>query len=204
MGPFQSSAEGLGPQLTEHSKCWYHVIGHNSKAIWRFVKKIYGIYRHPLPSPFPSLPSSSFAFIAFHLSVTSSLTSSTPTQSLGNPKVALCLSAHLVGTLEELSQPSLLPRPQPVPPFFLGPHLGNQFPLLVHADVEACLSSSYSNPAPEGVCLHDELCCQERLGWGGGGYWQLPDLQCSMSLPQLAHPRSSCSKPDAQAVGSSR
>ena len=71
MGPFQSSAEGLGPRLTEHSKCWYHVIGHNSKAIWRFVKKIYGIYRHPLPSPFPSLPSSFFAFIAFHLSVTS-------------------------------------------------------------------------------------------------------------------------------------
>lgn len=67
MGPFQSSAEGLGLRLTEHSKCWYHVIGHNSKAIWRFVKKIYGIYRHPPPSPFPSLPSSSFAFIAFHV-----------------------------------------------------------------------------------------------------------------------------------------
>ena len=108
--------------------------------------------------------------------------------------MALGLSAHLAGILEELIQPSLLPRPQPVPPFFLGPHLGNQFPFLVHADVEPCLSSSYSNPAPEGVCLHNELCCQERLGWGGGGYWQLPDLQCCMSLPQLAHPRSSCSK----------
>lgn len=68
MGPFQSSAEGPGLRLTEHSKCWYHVIGHNSKAIWRFVKKIYGIYQPPPPSPFPSLPSSSFAFIAFHLS----------------------------------------------------------------------------------------------------------------------------------------
>lgn len=67
MGPFQSWAERLSLRLTEHSKCWYHVIGHNSKAIWRFVKKIYGIYQLP-PSPFLSLPSSSFAFIAFHLS----------------------------------------------------------------------------------------------------------------------------------------
>lgn len=68
MKPFQSSAEGLGLRLTEHSKCWYHVIGHNSKAIWRFVKKIYGIYQPPPPSPFPSLHSSSFAFYSFHLS----------------------------------------------------------------------------------------------------------------------------------------
>lgn len=72
MGPFQSSAEGLGLRLTEHSKCWYHVIGHNSKAIWRFVKKIYGIYQPP-PSPFPSLPSSLFAFRAFRLSSSSLL-----------------------------------------------------------------------------------------------------------------------------------
>lgn len=34
MGPFQSWAERLSLRLTEHSKCWYHVIGHNSKAIW--------------------------------------------------------------------------------------------------------------------------------------------------------------------------
>lgn len=51
MEPLQSSAEGLGLRLTEHSKCWYHVIGHNSKAIWRFVKKIYGIYQPPQPLP---------------------------------------------------------------------------------------------------------------------------------------------------------
>ena len=62
MGPFQSSAEGLGLRLTEHSKCWYHVIGHTRKAIWRFVKQIYGIYRHPPQAPslaflLPPLPS---------------------------------------------------------------------------------------------------------------------------------------------------
>lgn len=134
MGPFQSSAEGLGLRLTEHSKCWYHVIGHNSKAIWRFVKKIYGIYQPP-PSPCPSLPSSLFAFMAFPpQAVPSSLTS--PSREFGHPKVALCLPDHPVGLLDELDQPSHCPGPGPrlpPPPWtpsFWGFTLAISFPFL--------------------------------------------------------------------------
>lgn len=96
--------------------------------------------------------------------------------------------------LEELSHPSPIPRPQGLP-FFLEPHLGNQLPLLVHADVEARLSSSDSNPAPKGICLHNELCC---WGWRGKviGRSLTPTVQVFTPTDptDLSHPSSNFSK----------
>lgn len=125
MGPFQSSAEGLGLRLTEHSKCWYHVIGHNSKAIWRFVKKIYGIYRPP-PSPFRAflLPSSP---LQLFLSQAVPFSLAAPSRAFGNPKVAMGLPAHPVDFLEELPRP---PAPPPWTPSFWGFTLAISFPFL--------------------------------------------------------------------------
>lgn len=158
MGPFQSSAEGPGLRLTEHSKCWYHVIGHNSKAIWRFVKKIYGIYHHHhhLP-PTPSLP----CFFS-HGSHSSHLSFPTPQPHQGNPKLAQHISAHVAEVRAWETALEGAPPAQPTSPRPQGSHLGNQFALLVHADVKTCLSSSHSNPAPKGICLHYELCWGQR------------------------------------------
>lgn len=83
----------------------------------------------PTPSPFPSLPSSSFAFIAFHLS-SSFFLPHLPPQTLGDSKVALGVTAHLTGTLEELSQPSPNPLGPRVPPSFWGLTLAISFPFL--------------------------------------------------------------------------
>lgn len=46
------------------------------------------------------------------------------------------------------------------PTSLLEPHLGNELPLLVHADIESCLCSTDSNSAPKSVSFHNELCCQ--------------------------------------------
>lgn len=96
------------------------------------------------------------------------------------------------------------PRPRN-PPFLLGPHLGNQLPLLIHADVEASLSSPDSNPAPKGIRFHNELCCQGRW-WDG--YWKLPDPLLyhifTPADPQTCHiPVATAPRAGTQDVGSS-
>lgn len=88
-------------------------------------------------------------------------------------------------------RPHHLSRPTSV----LEPHLGNQLPLLVHADVETRLCSADSDSASKSIGLHNELGCQGSYGMDGQYSCDLSVLQLYLSWSKdMSYPRNNCSR----------